>query len=364
MASKLLRPGSAYWYLKVKRKGKWVQEATTIRRDAPNAARRLKRALAVERMQETSAPHSQHGWLWVPAFLERAYRDKTLLRYQAAWTAIEVWMDEMEILGPSDVTFQNAKEYPDWRVNVDPKIMRQCVWNSALTELRVLSSVMQEAVARGYIPANPCFRLGLKRRDTKKKPEITDAEQKKIEAALVNEPPWMLHCWTVAMHQGFRLSETAVPVANIDLEPRPGLPNGSLWVKGKGGKIHVAPLHAAVRAIAEKATEEKRALLVDFPKSPAKEWWKFFRRLKMKISFHSTRVTVVTRLARHGHSKAQTMAYVGHASETVHDVYTRLGAADVAHLGDSLLAGQTSGKSQDAPSASPEPKSSSPDNQA
>jgi integrase len=278
---------------------------------------------------------------------------------------LEVWFDEHELFGPEDITNKLAKDYPDWRIRVDEDLMKPCKWNTALTELRVLSTALGEAVTRGFIVANPCYRLGLKRRDTAKKPEITPDDQVKIEAALETAPAWMLHSWTIAMAQGFRLSETAVPIFNVDFTPRPGLANGSLWVRGKGDKIHVAPMHPAVRALALEAKEEGRTNLVKFPKSPAKEWWKFFRRLKLKMSFHSTRVTVVTRLARGGHTKAQTMAYVGHASETVHDVYTRLGAADVAHLGASLqVGGSQSGKSSDSHPATAEPTPRSSDRQA
>lgn len=360
MASYFLRAGSKFYQMKLKRRGKWQTVPTTVRADSPGALRRIKKLVAEENAKELATPSTRHGWQWVPDFLARTYRDKTLLRYITAWAAIEVWCELHEVYGPEDVTFQNAKEYPHWRIAVKKEIMRPCQWNTALTELRVLSTVMQEATARGYVAANPCFRLGLKRRDVKKKPEITPDQQAEIEAELnkPETPAWMRHSWIVAMGQGFRLSETAVPIFNIDLTPRPDLPNGSIWVKGKGNKIHVAPLHAAVRVLAEKAIKEGRTVLVEFPKSPAKEWWNFFRRMGMQISFHSTRVSVITRLARGGYSKSQTMAYVGHASETVHDVYTRLGAADVAHLGSSLPVGGM--QTEKTPDASPATRAPTP----
>jgi len=51
------------------------------------------------------------------------------------------------------------------------------------------------------------------------------------------------------------------------------------------------------------------------------------------LSFHCTRVTVVTRIARKGYCMAQAKAYVGHASDTVHAIYQRLTPPDVCHLG-------------------------------
>ena len=56
------------------------------------------------------------------------------------------------------------------------------------------------------------------------------------------------------------------------------------------------------------------------------------------LCFHSTRVTVVTRLAREHHPIYETKAYVGHASDTIHAVYQRLSPPDVRHLGAALAA--------------------------
>jgi hypothetical protein len=85
--------------------------------------------------------------------------------------------------------------------------MRPCNWNTALTEVKVLSVILQEAVRREIITANPCARLGLKRRNVKKKPEIKLEEQRVIEDKLKTAPAWMSDCWLVAMRQGMRLAE-------------------------------------------------------------------------------------------------------------------------------------------------------------
>lgn len=54
------------------------------------------------------------------------------------------------------------------------------------------------------------------------------------------------------------------------------------------------------------------------------------------LSFHCTRVTVVTRLARAGVPLAQAMAFVGHSSSLVHRLYTRLRPADLSLATDAL----------------------------
>ena len=141
----------------------------------------------------------------------------------------------------------------------------------------------------------------------------------------------MQDCWTVAMRQGCRLSETATPLSNIDAIRR------EITFVGKGGRIHTAPLHSDLLPLVRRAKRERRARLVNLPNYAAKKWHQFFRRIGLRhLSFHSTRVTVVTRLARQGHAISLTKAYVGHASDTVHAIYQRLAPADVRHLGEAL----------------------------
>ena len=120
-------------------------------------------------------------------------------------------------------------------------------------------------------------------------------------------------------------------VERVDLE------HDTIRFLGKGGRMHEAPLHRDVRPIAEKAMREGRSSLVKLPGNASKQWCQFFDDLGMPdLSFHCTRVTVVTRLARAGFSEGQCMQYVGHASELVHAIYRKLKARDVAQLGDVL----------------------------
>jgi integrase len=256
------------------------------------------------------------------------------------------------IHGSAEVTYKHCVDYPVWRITVDRRIMRPYNWNTALTEVKVLSVILQEAVRRETITANPCTRLGLKRRNVRKKPEIQPEEQRVIEDALKTDAPWMHDCWLVAMRQGMRLSETAVPLDRIDLHLM------TVSTIGKGGKVHTAPLHEDLVPLVKRALAEKRKALVELPQYAAKKWHQWFAKLKMKhLSFHSTRVTVVTRLARANYSRQLTKAYVGHVSDTVHDIYTRLEAADVRHLGKVLSAAvnDPSGENQDDSEANQAP---------
>jgi len=338
MASFFRRAGSPYYQIKVKRGGKWVMEPTRIRADAIDSIRRVKRLVHQESAKELGT-HEIHGWGWVPSFLRTQFggSPKTLIRYAEAWTALEIYLAEKRVLAPSDVTHAFCVSYPEWRTQTDK--MKPCNWNTALLELKVLSRILSGAVARAMIQANPCFRLGLRRRNVKRKPEITLIEQKRIEEALRGEAQWMSDCWTIAMCQGFRLAETNCPLDRIDLDL------GTISVIGKGSRVHTAPLHPQVRRIALRARKAGRDSLLDIlPKKASLRWGKFFRKLGLKdVTFHSTRVTVVTRLARSGASKPKVMAYVGHASETVNDVYLRLSAPDVADLSSALHVGKLKG---------------------
>jgi len=211
------------------------------------------------------------------------------------------------------------------------------------------TAILQEAVRRGFIYANPCVRLGLKRTPPKQKAEITDEESAKIEEALKTRDPWMRDCWLVAMRQGCRLSETAVPLRNVDLEAK------TISFDTKGSRVHTAPLHEDLVPLVKTARAAERDRLVDLPKYPAKKWHQFFKRIGLPhLSFHCTRVTVVTKLARSGASMSKAKAYVGHASDTVHRIYQRLMPVDVADLG-SVLSSRPA-EIQDAAGARPKPK--------
>jgi integrase len=336
MASYYVRKGSPfYWVRFQKPDGTWGSKSSGVRRDGPGAARKIKQHVAEHTMKETHMDgHSNANRfdLWVPGFLNERYQNpKTVTRYMNAWSALATYLEFKQVISPAQITYQLCVDYPDFRTNPPKKLMRPRSHNTALTELKVFSAIMQEALRRGYVTANACTRLGLKRKPAKVKSEITAEEQKAIEEALEKADPWMRDCWLVAMRQGCRLSETGTPMRNVDLKGR------EIVFNAKGGRVHAAPLHDDLLPLVAKAIRDKWATLVQLPKYPAKLWHTFFRKLGMgHLSFHSTRVTVVTRLARSGAPIYQTKAYVGHASDTVHAIYQRLAPVDVRHLGAAL----------------------------
>ncbi|MDQ6912158.1 MAG: site-specific integrase [Verrucomicrobiota bacterium] len=338
MASFYERKGSPYYWIRFQKcDGSWGGKSSGIRKAADGARRKIKQAVAQETMREHTFSEQTQGNrfdAWVPGFLARKYsNEKTLIRYQAAWSAISTYLAHRDVSAPAQVTYQLCIDYPAFRTEPPKELMKARSHNTALTELKVFSAIMQEAVRRGYITANPALRLGLKRNPAKQKPEVSADEQALIETALKSRDEWMRDCWLVAMRQGCRLSETAVPLREIDVKA------GTITFRGKGNRVHCAPLHQDLRALVNRAIKQKRATLVLLPKYAAKAWFRFFRQIGLRhLCFHSTRVTVVTRLARAHHPMYETKAYVGHASDTVHAIYLRLSPPDVRHLGAALSA--------------------------
>ena len=63
----------------------------------------------------------------------------------------------------------------------------------------------------------------------------------------------------------------------------------------------------------------------------ARNWHRFFRRIGLPhLSFHCTRVTVITRLARAGVPEQQAMRFIGHATLEVHRIYQKLKPGDLS----------------------------------
>ena len=336
MASYYRRKRSPFFWIRVQNSdGTWGGKSSGIRIDALGALRKVKQRVAEQLMKEhqIGSTGSAHRFeAWVPCFIAEHYNNEnTKVRYLNAWSALSAYLQHEKVISPLQVTYKLCTDYVPFRTNPPRSVMRARTQNTALTELKVFSAILQEAVRRGFITANPCTRLGLKRTPPKQKPEITEEERVKIEEALEHQDPWMRDCFLVAMRQGCRISETAAPLGNIDTERM------TISFNVKGGRIHTAPLHLDLMPLVKAARKVRRKTLVALPKYAPKKWHQFFRRIGLgHLSFHCTRVTVVTKLARSGAPIYQTKAYVGHASDTVHGIYQRLNSADVRHLGEVL----------------------------
>jgi integrase len=173
----------------------------------------------------------------------------------------------------------------------------------------------------------------------REKPALTQPEVDLVKRELVTGrrersgpwPPWMGHCWEVAVAQGCRIKETNVPLDCVD-EAR-----GTITFPAtKGNRPFTTALNPDLLPLVRERRAAGATRLADLPPNPSYWFWCLFRKLGMEgVSFHCTRVTVVSRLARAGVSQSQAMRFVGHATATVHRLYQRLGVED---LGDCLKA--------------------------
>lgn len=335
MASFTTRPDCKCYLIKERRPdGSWTRRSTGIPVGSPGALRKVQSLVEQARLREQEARGDGRPAAfsaWVDRWLEYRYQNpNTYWRYTNAWRQVHAFFKQKRVSHPAEVTYQLCHEYMRWRTEGDDD-RKPGAWNTGLTEMRVLGAIMQEAVARGLIMANPCRALKLRRETPSEKAEITDEEQALIEQKLKAEKQWMQDCFAIAMTQGCRLSETRVPLGKVDL--RAG--TITFKVKGSGGRerTHSAPLHDRVRAIYKRRKAEKAKHLVELPPNPSGFFRRFFHRHGLEhITFHCTRVTVITRLARAGFSEAKTMQYVGHCSDLVHAIYRKLRPDDVRDL--------------------------------
>jgi len=314
---------------------KRVHETTPFLLTDPQG-RRKALTFAAEKSKFAIADRASAGadrWeRWVDDFLTQRYagREKTSARMVYAWHQWRSYLFEKGVRVPRGLDYRTVLGFIDWRrAQVKPSSGRVVSLNTALCDVRVMSVIMREAMRRDFAESNHCEKLGIAKDPAKQKPEMTGAEIATIRAALVDRPEWMRTSFEIALHQGCRLRETSVPLADIDLERK----TIRFSAKGRRGTKHVftTQLHPALEPLVRSLAKAGRPVTCELPQMAAKEWHFFFKGLKLgHLCFHCTRVTVITRMARAGVPISQAMAFVGHASETIHRVYQRRATGDLS----------------------------------
>jgi integrase len=344
-ASVIKRPGRNKWYMVFwdPKRQKRVQEATPLSVDDPQGHRKALDLIS-EKSKWAQADRKTKGverWEnWVSEFLEGRYkgvdREKTLIRMQGGWDQWRAYLEDNKFPVPRALDYNGVLGFVKWRsAQIKPSSGKMVSKNTALCDVRVMSVIMREAMRRGYANINPCEKLGIQKDAAKEKREITDEELKIIRRELATRPLWMQTSFEIAIHQGCRLSETALPLERVDLDRK----KITFKAKGRKGSPHVftTALHPGLRPLFEKMKREKAKMTCELPIMAAKEWHFFFKEINLSdLSFHCTRVTVITRLARAGVPISEAMAYVGHASETIHRVYQKLASSDLTRATDAL----------------------------
>lgn len=329
MATLVKRNGSPYWWLQFRAGKRWTKRSLHLRIDVSADTRKARQECAKQTLKEVTGRTDRKTsvWeAWVPRFFEQRYATMpaTRKRYETAWRTWLLFFDQHEIRSPADVTYEHCLAFLTWRQNANTTGVYRCGRNTAIYEIKVLGTIFQEAIRLGFITVNPARSLGLVKIKPKEKSEITPAEEAIIRKELPNWPEWMRVAFEIAMAIGCRLRETAIDFRNIDFD------NRVISFQQKGGRLHTTalPPHLIPMLKEIKASGQKRTC--ELPYMPSKEWWRFFKHVGLShLSFHSTRVTVVTRLARAGIPERHTMRFVGHASSTIHRVYTRLKVDDL-----------------------------------
>jgi integrase len=166
----------------------------------------------------------------------------------------------------------------------------------------------------------------------RQKPEFTDEQVELVRAELrrrqgVGRPAaWMAIAFEIAILQGCRLSATQIPMERVDLERG----TVTLHEKGARGKptVFTMPIHPQLRTLLERLKAKGKKITCELPQFASRNFSRVLRALGLPHTFHSTRVTVISRMARAGVPIQQAMAYVHHGSMAVHQIYQRLRPED------------------------------------
>ncbi|MGA2445440.1 MAG: tyrosine-type recombinase/integrase [Opitutaceae bacterium] len=347
------RKDSPYWWVKFwcPQKLRFCAKSTNHRRDDPLG---YKRAVAIARelsadalAARTIAPSSQWD-CWVMPWLQMKHQGhpNTMVSERNRWQWVDAFLTQQKVCGPQGVTYQLGLEYMTWRTSQVKRVSKKHPsHNTALAELRLFARVMREAVHRGFIATSPLERMGIKKQRPAEKPEMTDADVAAIRQALAVKEGhlplrdrWMTISFEIALFQGCRISETSVPFSDIDLKAR------RITFHAKGAKVYTTTLHPNLLTLVRQLKDAGAERTCVLPKMVTRDWHLFLKgRLERNrkgvcphLTFHSTRVTVITRMARDGVPIQQAMAYVGHADQTVHRIYQRLQADDLTRCTQAL----------------------------
>ncbi|HEX2100386.1 MAG TPA: hypothetical protein VHF69_06975, partial [Candidatus Synoicihabitans sp.] len=288
-----------------------IHRASAFAVDDPDGRRKARAWATTLARNDQRTPTNAERWsAWVPNWLERHYAraPRTLQRYLGAWKFLHHYLvDLADVQVPRALTYQHALAYHEWRVGQRKGSGRTVGNNTAILDLKVLQTIMSEAVRRDFAPSNPCLRLGLRKDPTRSARELSPEEISLVERSLpsfvavdVAERGWMPIAYQIARYQGCRLRETS-----LDLRRQISLRENQItfYAKGRRGQKNVfeTALHPQVRPLIERLIAEKRAVTCEIPLNASRLWRQFFDSIGMPDAwFHCLRATVATELARAG----------------------------------------------------------------
>lgn len=281
---------------------------------------------------------------WVPFFISTRFAKspKTLSSYLGAWKFLSGFLHEHKIKTPRSLTYQHALDFAGWREAKKKKASGRFVSrNTTLHNIKVMSRIMREAVRRGYAAGNPWYKVtdDLPADPVPEKPEYTDGDIAKVRAELdrrskLGRPSeWMPIAFEIALAQGCRLSATQIPMHKIDFE------RWTIRFSEKGGQDFTVPVNPALQPLLLRLRAEGRTVTCQLPRFASRTFSRVLKGAGLKAppgmanhTFHSTRVTLISRGARAGIPEQKMMRVVHHGSWAVHKRYTKLRSADVADV--------------------------------
>lgn len=344
------------WYAKVRdpKTLTWRGIPTPFRLGAPTAKRdALMWAAARDVLgRENIKLAKAEMWeKWVTSWLHQAfgYNRNTLVRYTTAWAHLFEFLEEHSIRLPRDLLYRHAFEYIAWRTKQVRRRGTTINHNTALTEAKVMSRILEEARRREYVVANPWMRLGIRRQNVRHAPPMSDEEIQRAREILLEEEGalpiterWKTLSFEIALQQAVRLTETAVAMARVHLDERtkPGLNLDRITFEVKGAKgekrTKTLPVNPGLRPLLLALRAAQAEWTCVFPVSKksvplaAIEWWRWRQAHGFShLRFHSTRSSAATQLHRKGVSLQKAKEILGHKSDAVHQAYLHLTAEDL-----------------------------------
>lgn len=306
---------------------------TTIRKDDPDKALKVAKAINRVEAQLLSGTPQQSGasWNWVPDYLRQRYaaKKRTAHIYRIHWDWLSQYLRHAEIPGPGQLDRAGVFAYVDWRTSqTKQKSGRHPQLNTALGELKLLGLVMDEANRRGLATDNPARKLGIEREEPALKPEMNDTEIEMIYAA--TKPIWMFRSFHIGLHTALRFSDTAIERSRVNWRAKEIVIDRPKGGRKRAFSIQIYP---SIRDMIEEFMDSGENVLWSLP---AKEriltgiyWMRFFRERDLShLCFHCTRVTFISRGARNGVPEGAMMKMVNHASKEIHRIYQRLASSD------------------------------------
>ena len=343
MASLRKHPRSPYWYLRKldADTGKWVESTTGYRTDDPVETRKAQRLAEKTGTTEKSVERINSAFsAWVPEYLSSHYAEKqsTGRRMQIVWQALKLFLNDIGVTYPRQVKYRHAREYLTWRLihNVHGKLVGR---NTALLEFKFLAQLIQESIRREFCEANPIAKLGETKSAQKVKPELTDDDIAKLRMYLGNpnrmgreHAPWMLGCFEISLHTGCRFNETAIQPDDIDLQTSTLRLRDSKRKETDPRKFFSVPILPGLKPVLERIKEGSLMIGTENHRTSREQNHRInlaFKAAGVDATFHSLRVTYVTRLHRAGVKMADAMILVNHSSQLIHRIYSRLNVNDV-----------------------------------